>query len=1354
LSRARRTLSVLLAFTVFAGLVQPGVAQAAPPRPAVAKADQPADETTPRPMPPDPYKEWDGSTGVPDWGDPRLRQIVVDNAELDEDREVRDAAAAALAAGTNAAVMAFLNQGYDAAKAQAQARKDATARDELARVQALRGTGGPYRQAEVERVLAGTPSDRTLFLAYGKDIADQRDAETSKSAQQVADQNRARVQMLVGAGGPAVQRAAQAALDGGDAAIATFLNTGYLAAAKVDADAREQQIKDEEARNKAAGDLSDLARKAARAAQARRDLLVAHGNGVRALEKAANALVSAGAEARKAAAILSANAAGGQHPTDAFDIVKAEVARQLGYAEQAASEAQQASAAAKVQADILVDTGLTYGTQWAQIAVGMANAAQAAASASETAQHAIDATAFTDQARNAQEQAERHAEEAHQWRLHAEEHAKAAAQIAEAARVQADAAKDAAARTKAARQAAEAAEAQAWAAAERTRQARITAEREAANAAAARATAQRESAAAASARARADQQAAVAHTARAEADRQAGIASTARQAADSADGRAAQLDSNARGEEKNAADSRDRAYQAERDQRAAEARAAALDAMAAAARGGQYEKPAQDAANEAHGAADSARNAAGAARGAANTATGAASGARAAATEAGAHAARARAAAQQAAAAAARANAAANKAEAEAAATHAARLKSDAAAADATLAETQAAEAARNAVALAEQASNEAIEAARSAERTKAEADAAAAESVSAATQAGLAVQAASAARASSSAITDPANTAITVTAPFSGSDLGADFVQLVASQALAVGAEQAAAAQQRATEALDAARLAQEAADRAAGEVKPAFDASAAAAHSAAAAAKSAAEAQQSAAEAAVDGAAARAAATRSHQADAQAHDDAVRARAAANAASNDAAIAGRAASSAEHEAAAARAAASAAETDAAAAQASASHAESEATAAESAAADAQTHADNVAQAARNAMQSAVDAGHAADRAEQAERDRQAADRAKQAEQAGKGDPGIDADEEEMLRYQGGDEAVQEYKDAMSSANKGIIDFIKENGADVVLELIGVKDAQRCFGEGDIVSCLWTVVNAASLIALIAKIPAVASAIAKVAGGVTKFLEGTAAGERILEKVRDVLSRTKGIPCNCFPAGTSVSVAQGAKPIESIHVGDQVWARDLTTGQSQLRTVIGLFAKRAEQILNFTVDGTRFQVTPQHPFWLVGHGWTQAGDIHVGDRLQSKNGTQPVVAAITVDKTPTIVYNFEVEGDHNYYISPSQLLVHNCDVHSLIKNDASLVKAAEQAGKDPQVQKELDDLVGKFMQGNKNPGIGTATLTGTGLSYLRGRNGGRVFFRVTERGMEIVAKASKDNEQSVINTLTKLYGN
>ena len=136
---------------------------------------------------------------------------------------------------------------------------------------------------------------------------------------------------------------------------------------------------------------------------------------------------------------------------------------------------------------------------------------------------------------------------------------------------------------------------------------------------------------------------------------------------------------------------------------------------------------------------------------------------------------------------------------------------------------------------------------------------------------------------------------------------------------------------------------------------------------------------------------------------------------------------------------------------------------------------------------------------------------------------------------------------------------------------------------------------------------------------------------------------------------CNCFPAGAKVATATGATPIQRIRVGDRVWARDLASGRSELRRVSGLFHKQATRLLAITVAGTSIQVTPEHPFWSPGKGWVLAGHLRTGDRLLARDGRTVTIAKIASRAVKVTVYNFEVEGDHNYYISTAQLLVHNC---------------------------------------------------------------------------------------------------
>lgn len=91
----------------------------------------------------------------------------------------------------------------------------------------------------------------------------------------------------------------------------------------------------------------------------------------------------------------------------------------------------------------------------------------------------------------------------------------------------------------------------------------------------------------------------------------------------------------------------------------------------------------------------------------------------------------------------------------------------------------------------------------------------------------------------------------------------------------------------------------------------------------------------------------------------------------------------------------------------------------------------------------------------------------------------------------------------------------------------------------------------------------------------------------------------------------------------------------------------------------------------------------------------------------------------------------------------------SSIGKDKGLVRLAEEAGS--QVQKGLDSLTGQLSNGNLNPGLGTKKLFGD-ISYARARDGARVFFRARQNMIEILAKASKHNEQQVIRALERLY--
>ncbi|WP_331446748.1 polymorphic toxin-type HINT domain-containing protein [Streptomyces xanthochromogenes] len=1240
----------------------------------------------------------------------RDRQLVEDYAEFDEEEEVREAARKALESSDPNAVKEFLAHGEAEARQRAKDKGAGADVKNRQQIEAMRGTGGPVFNAEVERVLKGDARARADFLAFGADIARTQDKKNEQNAKERAAELRKRVEMLVASGGPEVKKAAAAALaTNDDKVIAEFLDKGYLVAENKDAAdraAHEKALKDAQ---EAADKLRDLAEKAARAAEARTKLIAAHGDAVKALKEASNAMTSAAGQARQADRMLSADRAG--KALSSYDGVKAEAARQVTIANDAARAAKVAAAQAKVQADVLVETGLTYGTQWSDVASGIAAAAEAAVKAGQTAQKAIEATEADAKGLNAKNQAQLHEQQAKAWRANAVEHAKVAASLADAAGKQAQIAADAAARTKTARIAAEKAEKEAWEHAKKTREAREEAQRQAKIAAEQRAIAERERDLAAQARARAEKERNTAAAARARAEAEARTASAARAEAQAAGATAAQArahaaeqegiaskaDENARGEETKARTAWYNSRAAKMDADAKEARAQATLSMASAAKGTQYSVQAQTAAAAARADADTASAAAGQAQNAANSASGAAVRARSAATEAARERRPGHGPPQQKPPRTRHGRTPRRTRPKQplpppepqpTAPTR--RLPPPTPPPSAPTPRPPRPPHRKPARALPPMRPHASPDWPQPRPRTpcrqptarRKKPRGATREAAMARLQSNVAVQAAAGARSIAAGIAEPANTAIELTAPFSGKDVDADFAAAVAAAAQDLGEEQVASAQAKATEAGKAAEVADEAAKRANAEVAPAFKAAADAAHSSADAARSMAAAMKSAAEAAADGAKARAAAARANQADAQAQEDARLANAAAKQAFADATAARQAANAAEAEAARARGAATEAENHAAAAAGAATLAEKEASVAQGAATQAAkdaedagkladsaaTHAKSAKESADNALNLAKEADEVAKKAEAEQEERQRKD-LEEAANAGKADVS-DLSDEEMEDLAAAGISREDFEKAQKLAGKTFEDFLLEIGGELLEEYFDVKNIKKCYSEGNVEACFWSLVNNlpwGKALRTIEKFPEIAKAIKRLAG-IGGLLKESAAAKNLLKKSDDILDKLwKQLDCtrkHSFSPTTPVLLADGThRLIKDVRIGDQVVATDPESGRTDARTVTNYFTTEDDKdftrlVVSTTQGPATITATSNHPFWLSDRKeWVDAGDVRVGNRLRTPEGSTLAVTGVVNYRERQRTHDLTVADFHSYYVGvgTADALVHNC---------------------------------------------------------------------------------------------------
>lgn len=162
-------------------------------------------------------------------------------------------------------------------------------------------------------------------------------------------------------------------------------------------------------------------------------------------------------------------------------------------------------------------------------------------------------------------------------------------------------------------------------------------------------------------------------------------------------------------------------------------------------------------------------------------------------------------------------------------------------------------------------------------------------------------------------------------------------------------------------------------------------------------------------------------------------------------------------------------------------------------------------------------------------------------------------------------------------------------------------------------------------------------------------------------AGRRGPRSPRAEASRRSGLGI-CFGAGTLVATADGPRAIETLEVGDLVWAEDERTGELALRRIARTFVTQDSGVVEVSVSDVAegaiesIEATPGHPFWTL-RGWVGARDLRPGDRLLTRAQDWRKVAGVRLLDGTQTVYNLEVEDDHTYFVGDVGYLVHNDSV-------------------------------------------------------------------------------------------------
>ena len=157
--------------------------------------------------------------------------------------------------------------------------------------------------------------------------------------------------------------------------------------------------------------------------------------------------------------------------------------------------------------------------------------------------------------------------------------------------------------------------------------------------------------------------------------------------------------------------------------------------------------------------------------------------------------------------------------------------------------------------------------------------------------------------------------------------------------------------------------------------------------------------------------------------------------------------------------------------------------------------------------------------------------------------------------------------------------------------------------------------------------------------------------------------------ANSAGVKPSCFVAGTLVMAVAGMVAIEKIKSGDKVISTDPETFETAEKTVLETYIRQVDKLVHLTINGEEIVTTDNHPFYVQGRDFIEAGNLLVGDKLISVNGEDLFVKKHQVEELDELVdvYNFKVEDYHTYFVGDCTVWVHNKNCPSYMKKDGTL---------------------------------------------------------------------------------------
>ena len=133
----------------------------------------------------------------------------------------------------------------------------------------------------------------------------------------------------------------------------------------------------------------------------------------------------------------------------------------------------------------------------------------------------------------------------------------------------------------------------------------------------------------------------------------------------------------------------------------------------------------------------------------------------------------------------------------------------------------------------------------------------------------------------------------------------------------------------------------------------------------------------------------------------------------------------------------------------------------------------------------------------------------------------------------------------------------------------------------------------------------------------------------------------------------SCFVAGTLVRTLEGARPIETLSVGDRVLTQDAATGELSFQSIQVVHHNSPGATLRVATDnGEELFASVYHRFWRAGRGWAMARELKAGDVVRTLDGLTRIVSVSNGEVER--LYNLDVANSRTFFVGKHAALVHD----------------------------------------------------------------------------------------------------